>query len=155
MQIVFTPNTHGVIQICDLLTRNDHKGGQPNKKLKRVDLENFNQFNFEGLAPMAIQNCMNLINDINQLAEKTDLNPTKLSHIDAVFWCTPVLPLQTIYNAQVVMNPTNPCVSTIVSESTFKISEEKIPVPPAPSFSISEIEWNKDTAPPMRVRDIL
>ena len=71
MQIVFTPNTHGVIKIGDLLTRNDHKGGQPNKKLKRVDLENFNQFNFEGLAPMAIQDGMNLINDINQLAEKT------------------------------------------------------------------------------------
>ena len=28
-------------------------------------------------------------------------------------------------------------------------------MPPAPSFSISEIEWNKETAPPMRIRDIL
>ena len=86
---------------------------------------------------------------------KRDLSPTKLSHINAVFWCPPILPLHTICNAQVVMNPGNPCVSTIVHTSTFKFSEEKIPVPPEASYSISEIEWDKATAPPMRVRDIL
>ena len=93
MEIVFLPNTHGIIKICDLLTRNEHKGGQPNKKLKRVDLETFDQFNFEGLAPMAIQDCMQLIDDINKLAEKTNLYTTKLAHINVVFWCPPVLPI--------------------------------------------------------------
>ena len=114
------------------MTRNENNCGQPNKRLKRVDLENFHQFNFEGLAPMDIQTCMELIDHINHLAEKTDLSPTKLSHINAVFWCPPILPLHTICNAQIVMNPANPCVSTNVHTSTFKISEEQIPGPQQP-----------------------
>ena len=73
---------------------------------------------------MAIQDCMKLIDDINKLSEKTNLCPTKLAHINAVFWCSPVLPIHIVAHAELVINLVNPCVSTIISASNMQLSGE-------------------------------
>ena len=155
MTIVFLPNSHGVIKICDLLTRNSIHGGQANKKLKKMDLESFEQFDFSGLPPMAINDCMALIDTLNKLVDKTKICPKKVGHLKMVFFCAPIMNVASTAQSLIVRHPRNPMASSIISSQAIHFQSEKLTVPPHPPKSVSEIDWNQSTSPPMRVRDIL
>ena len=154
MTIQFLPNTDAHIRVTDLLTRNELKGGQPNKKIRENHLQNFTMFNFANLPPMEINDCMDFINTLNKLVDKAPLNLQTIAHLKQCFPCVPHL-ITRYEEGLIYYNMTQPRVALVESSHTIDSKDKPLTVLPPASHSISDIDWEAPTVTPIRIRDIL
>ena len=89
MTIHFLPNTDGRIRIVDLLTRNNKHKAQFKTKLSKSDLDKFQQFNFDGMPDMKINDVMKLIQTLNDLVDKQVLSQKIISNVQQHFYSLP------------------------------------------------------------------
>ena len=151
MTIHFLPNTDGRIKIVDLLTRNNIHKAQFKNKLSKSDLDKFQQFNFDGMPDMQINDVMKLIQTLNDLVDKQVLSQKIISNVQQHFFS---LPTHTFSNNNhcIVRPQFSPNVLLVTN---MEFSEDKISVPATPSLALSEINWDAPELCSIQIKELL
>ena len=152
MKIHFLPNTDGRIQVCDLLTRNNVHKRQFRPKLSKTDLDKFQQFNFNNLPEMEINDCMKIIQDLNDLVDKQVLSQQIISNVKQLFYNLPNHTFRSNRNICLVRPGLSPNIFLVTD---LLIPESKISVPETPSLAFSNINWDSTELCPLRIKELL
>ena len=158
MTIRFLKNTEGIIKVTDLFTRNEIRGGQPNKKLKGMTLNDFMQFDFSDIPDLPISDAMNLIQQLQKLMNKVKCSPDTLLRIKTNFICPPAVITRTGGN-DILAADRGFCVAQVIS-SDDPLQLDELPlstsdIATTKNFSIPTINWDQEQCEPIKIKDIL
>ena len=152
MIIHFLPNTDGRIKICDLLTRNNVHKAQFKNKLSKTDLDKFQQFNFEGLPDMEIQDVMKIIQNLNDLIDKQVLSQQIIANVQQLFYTLPTHTFRNNHNHCLVRPELSPHILLVTK---MEYQEDKISLPITPSLTLSDIDWDSQEICNIRIKELL
>ena len=157
MTIHFLPNTNALIRVTDIFTRNSVHGGQKNKKIGNLQLQDFMNFDFNGLPDLGISDAMALITQLQSCFANCPLPCENIKKIKTDFLCPPTLTSRVTSCPEVLRMEGGGLIAKVITCTDPLNYEESVlsSFPPTQAFSASTIDWGLDIEQPMRVKDIL